>query len=154
MLSQTEILINDRFVELSNLLKVKHGYRSTAAFARDLGLHPQLFSDYKSHKLKVGIAVLGKVIKKFPETNATYVLTGVGEALAAEYAPNSKVSLFGEDAADYLKEVQPKDFERLKIEYLIYRTRCEAYENAMKLSGNILGNTNIEDPKNIENESE
>ena len=135
MLSRLEKNINRRYLKVCENLRTEYQIKSKAALARMIKLHPQILSDYKVNKLKLSVKVLAITLIKFPHVNAGYILTGEGEMFFERYQLKERDKSLKEDAINYFQSIKEEDFEKIKIDFMITKSRNQAYENAFSLMG-------------------
>lgn len=108
---------------------ISHFCKSKADFARNMGESPQTISNWVSRG--AGKNVLNKILSKFPDVNATWLLTGEGEMIRSDYKQGSvqqanqkpNTTFEEQPSLDYEQSDKSSDL-RLKI--------ISAYEEVLK----------------------
>lgn len=75
---QSRFDITNRFVEVCELLRLKHNFKSDAALSEFLTIHRQVYSDIKNKKSQANTDTISVLLTKFNEVNSNWILTGNG----------------------------------------------------------------------------
>lgn len=71
--------INNRFLEVYNLLLSSGRIANKGDFAKKLGVSSSIITDITKNRTKPGLTVLRNIVLSFPEINTEWLISGVGE---------------------------------------------------------------------------
>lgn len=108
---------------------ISHFCKSKADFARNMGESPQTISNWVSRG--AGKNVLNKILSKFPDVNATWLITGEGEMIRSDYKQGSVHQT--EVESNTISEEQPSsDYEQSDKSSDLRLKIISAYEEMLK----------------------